>query len=215
MITILHGENQAASRRELERIRSETGGEAIILEGKAISESEFVQATQSSSLFQKPRTVIIENYFSAAKSAKLPLEDVSCDLIFWEEKKIGEKTIAEVKKTVKLQERLFKEEATVFKLVDSLLPGGGKNCVLALRQCLKTSGPEYLFLMVVRQFRLMLNPAALPAWQQAKISKQARLFGRERLACLYRELLEIDFRYKSGLSPLDLTSALELFLLSL
>lgn len=215
MITILHGENQAASRQELERIKAEAGGEIIVLDGKVMTETDFVQATQAESLFKTPRIIIVENYFLASKNTKLSLKGISCDLIFWEEKKISEKIIKEIEKTADFRERQFKEETAVFRLMDSLFLGNGQKCVPVFRQCLKTGEPQYLFLMLVRQFRLMLNPIGLPPWQKEKVSRQAKSFGQGRLACLYRELLEIDFQNKSGRSPLDLSAALELFLISL
>lgn len=212
MITILHGENIAVSRKELERVRQEFGGEVLILEGKDLKAEEFVQATQGNSLFGEKKLVIIENYLSGKKKADLDLESPQSDLVFWESKTLP-KTTLDLFKNATIKE--FKIPAVIFNLLDNLRPGNGKKNIAKLRECLKNEEPDYVFLMLVRQFRLMLSPDSVPPWQAAKIRAQAQSFGQEKLKEIYRQLSDLDFQYKQGLLPSDLGLSLELFLLGL
>jgi DNA polymerase III delta subunit len=84
-----------------------------------------------------------------------------------------------------------------------------------LAEYAKTEVPEIIFAMIVRQFRLMLNPLDLAPWQLARIKSQASHFSPQKLKQIYKDLLRLDYEQKSGLAPLDLKGSLELFLLAL
>lgn len=69
--------------------------------------------------------------------------------------------------------------------------------------------PEYVFLMLVRQFRLILQlklggRIKAPDFVRGKISNQAKLWSERELRQVYRRLLEIDWENKTGLAPLEL-----------
>lgn len=212
MITILHGENIAASRRELDRTRSDFRGEVVLLEGKNLSETDFIQATQAGSLFGEKKLVIIENLLSGKKKLDLDLASIRAEVVFWEEKALP-KTVLDFFKKASVKE--FKVATVIFKLVDSLYPNRGKEAVRLFRECLKTEEPEYIFVMIVRQFRLMLNPEGLAPWQEGKINSQAKAFCQARLEEVYKQLLDLDFQNKQGLLAVNLATTLELFFLSL
>lgn len=206
MITVLHGENIVASRKELDRIKSEFSGEIISLEGKNISETDFIQATQSASLLAEKRLVVVEN------GPELTLKNVKGDVIFWYDKELGKKSLENFTQS---RIQLFKIETIIFKFCDALLPGNGKKSVELFRDCLKTMEPEYIFIMIVRQFRLMLNPTMATPWQQSKMLSASKAFGQEKLKKVYNQLLQMDYQAKTGQYPAGLVSALELFLLKL
>lgn len=214
MITILHGDNIFASRKELDRIKTSFEGEIISLDGKKLSETDFVQATQSQSLLQENRLVVVENLLSDKNRKISNFLNINDDLIFWEDKELG-KTVLDEFKEVKTKVLLFKTPTTIFKFCDALSPKNGPNLVTLLRECLKTGEPEYVFIMIVRQFRLMLNPGGSAPWQQAKMMSQSKSFGQGRLKEIYKQLLEIDYKTKTGQSSQNLEFNLELFLISL
>ncbi len=211
---ILHGENTVASRWELDRLRSEFSGEVVELEGKNLTATDFIQATESQSLFGSARLVIVENYLAGKKSLEVPLSDLSAEVVFWEEKELS-KTLLEkiLQEQPKTAVRIFKIEPVIFKLTDSLLAGKGKQAVLLFRECLKNEEPEYIFIMIIRQFRLMQFYDNLPTWQKEKVSRQAKTFGPEKLSAIYRRLLEIDYKHKTSQLPGSLAGELEIFLL--
>lgn len=106
-------------------------------------------------------------------------------------------------------------EASIFEFVDALgLRNARKAAQLLQHKLLEGADPFYLFSMVVRQFRLLIQvkevaEAGLSAAQIAqhvkihnfvadKLSQQARLFSLEQLEQVYRHLLDIDVGVKTG-----------------
>ena len=102
----------------------------------------------------------------------------------------------------------------VFRMVDAL---GHGNSALALRELhtlLAQSEPPLLWGMVVRQFRLLLlaryaqergvpprqlaRTLGVPPFVADKVAAQARRFALDDLKRLYRHLLTIDRRWKTG-----------------
>lgn len=208
MITILHGENTLASRNELEKIKGKFDGEIVVLDGKNLTQTDFIQATQSQSLLSLNRLVVVEN------ATEFELTKNDCDLVFWYDKELG-KTVLDKFKKFETKVLDFKPETAIFRFCDSIFPGNGKKSVELFRICLHDAEAEYIFIMMVRQFRLMLNPLSLTPWQQSKIVAQAKAFGQKKLKEIYKDLLQIDFKNKRGQLPQDLAFSLELFLLSL
>ena len=208
MITIIHGDNVVAGRNELEKIRTNFSGEIVVLEGKNLSPTDLIQATQSQSLLSEKRLVIVENCleFEIGKN--------ECDMVFWYDKEIG-KTILDKFKKYETKILLFKTDTLIFKFCDNILPGNGKKSVELFRSCLQSGDAEYIFIMIVRQFRLMLNPLSLTPWQQSKVVSQAKAFGQNKLESIYKKLLEMDYQNKTGQLPMGLAFSLEVFLLNL
>jgi len=153
MTTFLHGENVTASRKKLEEIKTAFTGEIVLLDGKTVTETEFVQATQSPSMFTQKRLVVIEGL------PKFKLENFDSDLVIWEDKKMGNLGELENMRDIKIEE--FKTPAIIFKLTDSLRPGNGVRAVRVFRDCLKTLDVEYIFLMIVWAYRQKKDKAKL------------------------------------------------------
>ncbi len=170
MINILHGDNIAASRKELDRIKSGFEGEILILDGTAITETDYVQATQSGSMFSSNRLVVIEGL------PKFDLGNPTEEVIVWASKKITPPKDTET--------REFKIPQTIWAFLDH-------PTVPLFRTALKNNEIQFLFLMLVRKYRLAQNSEAL------------------------KKLLEIDYQFKTGQLPGDLPLAIELFLLGL
>ncbi|MCL4389850.1 MAG: hypothetical protein M1484_04610 [Patescibacteria group bacterium] len=198
MITVLHGEDITASRKELNRLREEFDGEVLI------NPTELAQALEGGSLFAQKKLIILEN------PKEVP--ETQSDLIIWFDRKLTAAQAAKFKNAKTLE---FKLNQLVFKFVESLRPANQKEMLTLFSQYLDQEVPEIAFSMIVRQFRLMLNPVGLAAWQEGKIKTQAAKFGPARLKSLYKKLLEIDFAVKTGQFPGSLRLALELFLLAL
>jgi DNA polymerase-3 subunit delta len=112
----------------------------------------------------------------------------------------------------------FHGQTDIFAMVDAL----GKRQVSAalerLQRLLQEEDPHYAFVMVIRQFRLLLRAReALDAGQNplqalgvhpfvaGKVTEQARNFHRSDLERIYRRLMEIDLEDKSGGSQLEAT----------
>lgn len=145
MITLLHGENPAASRKRLEEIKTGFSGEIVVLDGRTVTETEFVQATQSGSMLAQKRLVVVEGI------PKFEIRGLEGDVVFWNDKRLG--ILGSLSGLSNLKTEEFKTPAIIFKLTDSLQPGNGKTAVKIYRDCQKTLDPEYIFLMVVWAYR--------------------------------------------------------------
>ena len=194
MITVLHGDNTVVSRQALNNIISSFKGEIITLDGKSLDVTDFAQVSRSGAMFEQKRLVIIENFFSFNKKSRLDFAQIDSDLIFYESKKLSPTSIPIIK-DARIQE--YKADPIIFKLVDNIRPGNGKNLILVYRQCLKTSEPEFIFAMIIRQLRL------------------TKLFPPDKLKLLYEKLLDLDYKNKTGQLIGSFKSNLEMFIFNI
>lgn len=106
-------------------------------------------------------------------------------------------------------------QTNVFEVVDGL--GRDGSWLLKLHQLMQEQDPSYVFLMVVRQFRLMLqarqaldegrDPAQqlrVPGFVARKVAAQARNFDAHSLESFYARLAELDVAAKRGEADLSL-----------
>lgn len=103
---------------------------------------------------------------------------------------------------------------SIFNMVDALGMQNGKQAINTLHRLLEEQDAQSIFLMVVRQFRLVLLASEilegggtdrevardlhLQPFIAQKISTQARRFSIDTLEGVYRRLLEIDEATKTG-----------------
>jgi hypothetical protein len=208
MITILHGDDQLSSRRELENMAAAFEGEIVRFDGP-VDPTDFCQRL-GQSLFGQT-LVVMENCLSGKKKFDLEIKE-DAQIVFWEGKELGKPVLDQFKKyrpTIKK----FAIPQLIWKFCDALKPTNGKYLVPLFRETLKTAEAEFIFAMIIRQFRLMLNPDDLPSWQAAKIRSQAKIFGPEQLKKIYARLLDLDYELKTGQTPFTLPQKIETLLL--
>jgi DNA polymerase-3 subunit delta len=105
----------------------------------------------------------------------------------------------------------FHGQSGIFATVDAIGRRQAPEALACLRQILETEDPLYVFAMVVRQFRLILqaryaidnglSPEAsmgVPHFVAQKAAAQARNFTLPALEAIYHRLLAIDLGSKSG-----------------
>lgn len=232
MMTILHGENVAESRRELENLKTQSNGEEIIsLEGGELTLTELKQALEAKSLFGQEKLVVLENFLAGKRKSKekenileyLKEEELTVDLVFWEDQEI-EKPLLRL--FPQAQIRIFKLDPLLFRLLEAIKPGNGSEMIKLFRGTLAFEEINLVFYMICRQFRLLFflkmggergleELDRLAPWQKNKILRQSRYFSPSQLLESYHDLLEIDFQEKAGISSYSLQQALELFLANL
>ncbi len=229
MLTLIHGEDTTASRQELTRLREDFTGEVLAFPLEEATPENLAQVLTSNSLFSVKKLIILENFFTSRKKPPkdFPKVEDNIDVIAWEGKKLTAtqvKVIEQLLPTIKVQE--FKQNQVVFQFVESLRPKNQKQMLTLFREYLTVESPEIIFAMITRQFRLLLlaqtNSAdgpddylRLSPWQRAKLAGQAKAFGSKHIQGYLAKLLDIDFKIKTGQSPVDLRTALELLLLQL
>lgn len=111
-------------------------------------------------------------------------------------------------------------QADVFAMVDALANGNNKQAMHLLHQLMDTEESMFIFSMVVRQFRLLIQARELMdegkggqvatemrqhPFVAGKLVDQARRFKLAQLETIYRRLLEIDEEFKTGRATLELS----------
>lgn len=231
MLHLFHGESIEASRKELVTLKEKyKNGEVVSLDGRSMTATDLIQATESTSLFGGNRLVVVENLFSKRLKKKtqdfdkftqminhLPHET---EIVFWEEKEQPKTILGFFPKNTDIA--LFRPDRMIFTFVESLRPGYTENILDNFHAAIKKDAPEFIFVMVVRQLRYLLmvkelkkEVKELSPWQLSKFMRQGQYFTLQKLLDLYGKLLEIDVRIKSGETPFSLTQEMRLFLLEI
>jgi DNA polymerase III delta subunit len=226
---LIHGDYHVRSREYLGEILDDfhkKGWEVQRLSGSKMILEELIHATGTNSLFGADQALVIEDLFSRPKSRALDeildwLKSYvgSLPLIFWEKKSIGK--ILQRKLPAKTTAKEFKTPVLVFRLVELLSPKTHIQAQKTLGDALKSAPAEFLFVMIVRQVRLMLllkggqNPAGAP-WMISKLKKQASDFATTKvLVKAYQHLYNIDRDIKTGQTVMPLAWHLREFVLSI
>jgi DNA polymerase III subunit delta len=110
-------------------------------------------------------------------------------------------------------------EGDVFAMVDALAAGNARSALSHLQHLLEEQEPIYIFGMIVRQFRLLLQAREVidegkgqamaqelhqSSFIADKLASQARRFNMDQLEAIYHRLLEMDEAMKSSQMPSDL-----------
>lgn len=121
-------------------------------------------------------------------------------------------------------------EASIFDLVDAIGNRNARQAALLLQHKLNEgTDPFYLFAMLVRQFRLLIqvkeaagNGASVPEisktlklhpFAAGKLNQQCHGFSLPQLEQIYAHLLDVDVGVKTGQA--DMTTSLHLFIAAL
>lgn len=226
MITLLHGDDTAASRKEYGEIRKKYL-DGIIFDGDTITLTDLTQELQGGGLFSDEKQVFIEQLLTKKKS---PLEkdafikllaahESDAIITLWEGREVDKKTVAAFPK---VQNKLFKLPQTLFALLDALRPNNTVQLLDLFHKTTSTTEVELVFFMLVRQFRLLLafsergtiieETKRVASWQQGKLQKQASLFSKNELKTLHKKLFEIEKNMKVGNLSMSLSSTIDIFL---
>ena len=227
MITIIHGDDILSSRNYYLAQRKDT---SIDFDAETDSIVEFAQILQGFGLFttSKNVTLLIENLFTrkGAKNFTSILEilqqNTDLEIYIWADKEIASKTLSQFPKH---DNRVFKIPQSIWAFLDGIKPKNPSNVIL-FQNALQNSDPEYMFLMIVRQFRLLLGIKEhfeknideiqrLAPWQKSKLQKQASLFTIKELKNIYEKLSRIDKELKTGSSGLNIIQNIDILLLDL
>lgn len=230
MITIIHGDDIANSRKYFIELKQKTSN-FIFFEAEKLSLTSLVQSTEGGGLFSDEKKIFIENFFSKKRVGKETDEILSylktaskIEVFLWEEKEMTKKNLNLFPSAIV---KAFKLPKTLFLFLDSIKPGYGKTLVNLFHQTLGNIEVELIFYMLFRQFRLLLalndekstdkidEIKNLVSWQKNKLIKQAKLFTLENLRKIYQKLYQIDLEQKTGKSVTSLLQSLDFFLIEI
>lgn len=225
MITIIHGDDIVASRTYFNEQKSKA--ETVFSFSGIYSLTQLMQALEGS-LFTETPSLFIENLLSKKKNtekddiiAYLAKQKKHSDVYIWEDSEISLKNL-QVFKTADI--KTFKLPKLLFTYLDSLKPEDSKHLIMLFHQLLTQTDVDFVFAMIIRQFRLLLAVSEpdsieeikrLGPWQITKLKKQRSFFTEKQLLLQYNKLLLIDNKLKTGTLILTLTQAIDFFLCDL
>lgn len=224
MITIIHGDDNIGSKDQLYKLKEQyADSEIITVSGDKITLPDIFNLFNTVSLFNLKRTVIIENLFkgSSEKYNEQILNFfrntvISDNIIIWEAKEIKSNLLKKYFPKAKVV--LCKIPQMLFRFLDSLGVDSHTSTLLSFQNIIKDKEAEFIYVMLLRQLRLLImvketrgEGTALASWQIHKLAGQARYFTCEKLVTLYRQLLHLEYKIKTGQTPYTMKEQLDIF----
>lgn len=220
------GEDYINSRndflKQLEQLRNE-GYEIIKISPQDLSAESLENFLGNSNLFGKSNVLAVENFLSEKNSLQKEkiIEKISsfvdAIIIFWEEREFSK---SEQLKYNKFTFQNYKLQSFLFKFLEQIKKSDKIGNFDRLSQAFLGNDENFVFLMMVRQFRMLIQAVDesldnLPIWQKGKLSLQAKDFGRDKLLEIYQKLLNIDYQQKTSRSAFNLKQELELLVMEI
>lgn len=192
---LLHGPAKAASRKKLIELKQKFDANQVVVYEEGTDLQTIKNALLSQSLFSDQQLMILEN---PPEDFISDLSLVTChlSLIMWFDHEV------DLKKWPGFESQLFPEakEISVFPFLD-LLTAKDTKAFLELQK-LKNAGFDIYYVLTMIFYLLRsfaVTPKKAPDFVRKKLARQRANFSPERIADLYKEFLEIDFKIKSGL----------------
>lgn len=230
MITIVHGDNIEESQVKFSQIKSSVGNVTTI-EGSTASKEILFDYFSGSSLFYSDKNIAIENLLSKNRPSKnldsmVDLINKNSDIgeiMLWEEKELTAKALSQFPDAKVL---IYKIPKLIFNFLDAIKPDNGKQLVILFHELIKNTSIEIVLFMLIRQLRFLIALSSKEAnliddalrmapWQRGKMHKQASLFSAIELKIIHGKLYKIDVGSKTGKLNMPLSSAIDIFLLSI
>lgn len=202
-LLLLHGPAIEASRRKLQELRKKFNLDDVLVFEKGENTGTILASLQTVSIFDRERLVIAEN---PAEDLKLPAYIVHSvvngpiTLVLWFDHTV------DTKKWPGFEYLFFSEskEVTVFHFLDYLAAQDARAFLEAEKLKKADFDVHYFITMVFYLLRnLIATPKTAPPFVKKKIAEQRSNFSKEKLINLYKDILEIDFKLKSGLLEKD------------
>jgi len=193
-VVLLHGPGIEASRRKLVELKKKFSPDEVVVFEKESAVGEILTNLQSQSLFGGERLVILENppddFLLPTTNYQLPTT-----VILWFDHEI------DTKKFPKAEIYFFPEakEVSVFPFLD-FLGQKDKRAYLELDKLQRDYDSQYIITMILYLLRnLVATPKGAKDFVKRKNERMRSNFSPEELVNLYKSVLEIDFKIKSGL----------------
>jgi len=198
--------------------------EVIRIEAKELSESSLESTLGSGDLFGTKKIVAIEGLHSLPKSKKQKDLIKMCsqsdlhEIVLWEKRSL---TKTMLKPFSDWQVFEYKISKTLFAWLDTLGKKSNDTKKLQLlHDALNADGDYFCFIMLIRQFRLLIQAktgekiAGAP-FMVTKLKNQANNFSLDELLDIYKNILNMDYQQKTSKSLLGLNQWLDLLTIKL
>lgn len=192
---ILHGSATNISRKKLSEIKQKFDPNSVVVFEEGTDAQTILTNLKSQSLFDGERLVILENP-SESFVLNYTLYPIPCTLVLWFDHEV------DVSKWPGFDVLFFPEskEISVFPFLD-LLAAGDKRAFLEISKLKKANFD--IFYMITMVYYLLRNLAVTPLNAQdfvkRKLAKQRASFDIGKIQNLYKDILEIEFKLKSGM----------------
>ncbi|MDD5415513.1 MAG: hypothetical protein PHE48_00735 [Candidatus Daviesbacteria bacterium] len=198
-LLVLHGPAIEASRRKLGELRKKFDPDNVVVFDAQASSGQVIANLMTVPMFSEERLIIWENPIDVFEPPTTNYQ-LPTTLILWFDH------IIDTKKWPGFEYLFFPEskEISVFPFLD-YLAAHDKKAFLEVEKLKKANfDVHYLITMVFYLLRnLVVTPKTAPPFVKQKLAKQRSNFSKERLINLYRDILEIEFKIKSGLLEKD------------
>ena len=225
---IIHGEDIKRSYEFLQQNLASYRLQNVDIYSHNIADMDITSLRQeigSDNLFSDKKVVVISGLLSSAKSkakeeiAKMLSGQGHTEIILYETKEV---TPTSLKLFQGSRNEVFKVNPIIFKLMDSLRPGYQKAIFSLYNQVIESGmEPEYVFAMLIRQIRLLIqiktnpNSVRLAPFAKRLFQTQAQYFDTDKLTELHHHLYKIEKKIKTGSSSADSDHLIHHFLQSI
>lgn len=205
-LLLLHGPGKTGSRKKLIEEKGKFDPGNVVVFDSESKAKDIADNLVSTSLFTEERLVVLENLQEDFVS-DLSVISYHLSLILWFDYELaGKNPILKWVEENKGEILFFPEskEISVFPFLD-YLGNQDKKAFLEMDKLKKANFDiHYLITMVFYLLRsLVVAPKNAPQFVKDKLIKQRARFELEDIKNLYKDILEIDFKIKSGLLEKD------------
>lgn len=215
--------------------------EIINLNGEKINSTDLTEALETNSLFGNQKIIQIEGLFGRKRSKEKEnliqklivnsnslLGETNTEILIYESKQISPAVLKNLSnpptggKSCRINE--FKLSKSLFQFLDNLRPGNRIQSIKLFRESVKGDSAELINFMLIRRITELLLAISgesknltgiYQEWQKQKLIQQAKFWKEKQLLEFHKRLLEIDEAIKTGSTPLDLTTHLDILIGSL
>ncbi len=187
MIYIFHGDNQFESRQAFNNLLDQNKNADILrLDSKNIDPDKVNLFLQDSSLFDTQKILSISNLFSANKSIldqvlKLINQIKNIDVVIWQDKTL---TATQIKTLKNAQVKNFPLDNKLFSCLNSIKPKNITKVIPLYHQVINLGLYDLFLYFLKNNFRKQLT--SYPKFDQQIIKR------------FYLQLIELDFKNKTG-----------------
>lgn len=199
-LLLLHGPAINSSRMRLTALKQEFNDNDVVVYENGASIQEIMGSLMTIPLVSEPRMVVLENPPEDFTVSTLNSYDLT--LILWFDHEVSEKkpTMEWVKNTGQILYFPEAREVSVFPFLDYLVTADKKAFLEMEKLARGGFDIHYLITMVFYLLRnLVSTPKKAPEFVKKKLAKQRARLNLADIKDLYKDILEIDFKIKSGL----------------
>ncbi len=204
-LLLLHGSAKTASRKKLIELKLKFDVNNVVIFEEGSNIQTILGSLATSSLFEEERLIILENPPEDFAS-EFSIVNSQLSIVLWFDHEVADKkpVMQWARKSGQLLYFPEGREVSAFQFLDKLA-AQDKNAYLELEKLKKAEyDTHYLITMIFYLLRnLVATSKTAKDFVRNKNAQMRKNFSSEALIKLYKDVLEIDFKIKSGLLEKD------------